>query len=37
LFGAPHDVTLAELAIETLLPADAPTAQALRELLAAGC
>jgi transcriptional regulator with XRE-family HTH domain len=35
VFGAPHDVTLAELAIETLLPADAATAQALRGLLAA--
>jgi transcriptional regulator with XRE-family HTH domain len=35
VFGAPHDVTLAELAIETLLPADAATAQALRTLLAA--
>ena len=34
VFGAPHDVTLAELAIETLLPADAATAQALRGLLA---
>lgn len=32
VFGAPHDVTLAELAVETLLPADAPTAAALRAL-----
>jgi transcriptional regulator with XRE-family HTH domain len=32
VFGAPHDVTLAELAIETLLPADAATAVALRAL-----
>jgi len=30
VFGAPHDVTLAELAIETLLPADEATAAALR-------
>jgi transcriptional regulator with XRE-family HTH domain len=29
LFGAPHDVTLAELAIETFLPADETTAAAL--------
>lgn len=35
VFGAPHDVTLSELAIETLLPADAETAQRLRALLAA--
>lgn len=34
-FGAPHEVTLAELAIETLLPADAATAAALRAALAA--
>lgn len=33
VFGAPHEVTLAELALETLLPADAATAQALRRLL----
>jgi transcriptional regulator with XRE-family HTH domain len=32
VFGAPHDVTLAELAVETLLPADTATAQALRRL-----
>ena len=32
VFGAPHDVTLAELAVETLLPADAETAAALRQL-----
>jgi len=32
VFGAPHDVTLAELAVETLLPADADTAALLREL-----
>jgi transcriptional regulator with XRE-family HTH domain len=30
LIGAPHDVTLAELAIETFLPADEATAAALR-------
>ena len=32
VFGAPHDVTLAELAVETLLPADTATADALRAL-----
>jgi transcriptional regulator with XRE-family HTH domain len=32
VFGAPHDVTLSELAIETLLPADEATAAALRQL-----
>lgn len=32
VFGAPHDVLLSELAIETALPADAATAQALRAL-----
>nr|WP_222132186.1 helix-turn-helix domain-containing protein [Pseudonocardia sp. C8] len=30
-FGAPHDVTLAELALETFLPADAATRAALQE------
>jgi transcriptional regulator with XRE-family HTH domain len=30
VFGAPHDLTLSELAIETLLPADEATAAALR-------
>ncbi len=35
VFGAPHDVTLAELAVETLLPADEATARMLREALAA--
>jgi transcriptional regulator with XRE-family HTH domain len=35
VFGAPHDVWLSELAIETLLPADAATAEALRRLHAA--
>jgi transcriptional regulator with XRE-family HTH domain len=34
VFGAPHDVLSAELAIETLLPADAATAEALRRALA---
>jgi transcriptional regulator with XRE-family HTH domain len=33
VFGAPHEVTLAELAIETLLPADAETAALLRLLV----
>ncbi|MDP3222947.1 MAG: helix-turn-helix transcriptional regulator [Rubrivivax sp.] len=32
VFGAPHDVTLSELAVETLLPADSATADALRRL-----
>jgi transcriptional regulator with XRE-family HTH domain len=32
VFGAPHDVTLSELAIETLLPADRDTADRLRQL-----
>jgi transcriptional regulator with XRE-family HTH domain len=31
-FGAPHEVALSELAVETLLPADEPTAAALRAL-----
>jgi transcriptional regulator with XRE-family HTH domain len=35
VFGAPRDVTLSELAVETLLPADAATAEALRALHAA--
>ncbi len=34
VFGAPHDVALAEIAIETLLPADAATAERLRALAA---
>lgn len=33
VFGAPRDVTLSELAVETLLPADEATAAALREIL----
>lgn len=35
VFGAPHDVTLSELAVETLLPADEATAAALRSMHAA--
>jgi transcriptional regulator with XRE-family HTH domain len=34
VFGAPLDVTLAELALETFFPADAPTREALRMLAA---
>lgn len=34
VFGAPHDVTVSELAVETLLPADEATAAALRSLQA---
>jgi hypothetical protein len=34
VFGAPRDVTLAELAVETLLPADEATAAALRDIAA---
>lgn len=34
VFGTPLDVTLSELAIETLLPADPETAERLRELVA---
>jgi MmyB-like transcription regulator ligand binding domain len=34
VFGAPHDVTLAEIAIETLLPADEATAARLQQLKA---
>ena len=34
VFGAPHDVTVSELAVETLLPADEATAAALRALQA---
>jgi len=32
VFSAPHDVALSELAIETLLPADAATADRLRQI-----
>lgn len=35
VFGAPHDVRLSEIAVETLLPADAATADALRRLVGA--
>jgi transcriptional regulator with XRE-family HTH domain len=35
VFGTPIDVTLAELAIETFLPADAATAEALRRMMTA--
>jgi transcriptional regulator with XRE-family HTH domain len=31
VFGAPHDITLAEIAIETFFPADARTAEVLRD------
>lgn len=34
VFGAPHDVTLAEIAVETLLAADRATADRLQQLLA---
>lgn len=34
VFGSPHDVMLSELALETLLPADAATAEALRAMQA---
>jgi hypothetical protein len=33
VFGTPLDVLISELAIETFLPADAATADALRTLL----
>jgi hypothetical protein len=32
VFGTPLDVTIAELAIETFLPADATTAELLRTM-----
>lgn len=35
VFGAPHDVTVSELAVETLLPADEATAAALKTMHAA--
>jgi hypothetical protein len=35
VFGTPVDITLSEIAIETFLPADAATAEALRRLAAA--
>ncbi|TWC71740.1 helix-turn-helix domain-containing protein [Herbaspirillum sp. SJZ099] len=34
VFGTPQDITLSELAVETFLPADGGTAQALRDMLA---
>jgi len=34
VFGTPLDITLSELALETFLPADAATAEALRRLAA---
>ncbi|MNN96055.1 hypothetical protein D3C81_2149740 [compost metagenome] len=34
VFGTPVDVTLAELALETLFPADAASAEVLRKVLA---
>ena len=34
VFGAPRDITLSELAVETLLPADAATGEILRQMLA---
>jgi hypothetical protein len=34
MFGTPLDATLSELAIETFLPADAATAEALRQAAA---
>jgi transcriptional regulator with XRE-family HTH domain len=36
VFGAPHDVTTSELAVETLLPADAFTAERLRRAATPG-
>lgn len=33
VFGAPRDITLSELAVETLLPADAATGEILRQML----
>ncbi len=36
VFGTPHDITLAELAIESFYPADAPTAAFLRSSAARG-
>lgn len=36
VFGTPVDITLSELAIETFLPADRATAEALRRLVADG-
>jgi transcriptional regulator with XRE-family HTH domain len=36
IFGTPVDVTLQELAMETFFPADAATAQALRQMMPSG-
>jgi transcriptional regulator with XRE-family HTH domain len=36
IFGTPVDVTLQELAMETFFPADAATAQALRQMMSPG-
>jgi hypothetical protein len=36
IFGTPVDVTLQELAMETFFPADAMTAQALRQMMSPG-
>jgi transcriptional regulator with XRE-family HTH domain len=36
VFGTPLDITLAELALETFLPADAHTAEALRRIASSG-
>ncbi len=33
VFGTPLDVTVSELALETFFPADAPTAEVLRDAL----
>ena len=35
VFGTPVEITLSELALETFFPADAATAAALRQLVAA--
>ena len=35
VFGAPHDVLASEIAVETLLPADEPTARHLRAIAGA--
>jgi hypothetical protein len=34
VFGTPVDVTLSELALETFFPADAPTAERMRNIAA---
>ena len=35
IFGTPLDITLAEIAIESFFPADAATAEALRQMAGA--